>query len=772
MYIFNFDCDVKIVDELMGRGKAQPLDALILTNKGFQKMKDIKVGGKVYGEDGFLHSVIGVYPQGLKGVYRITFSDGTSTLCCKEHLWTYQKPQDKSNCVYRTNSLEEIMKMSLYKQTKRGDKNWQFFIPMTKPIPFENNSNVKLPIHPYVLGVLLGDGHFSVRDSIGLTNSETDIADKVNNLIGTSFLLSKRNKADTTRADSYIILDLDKTANDTNRFKDIIRDLNLLGKKSYEKFIPDIYKYSTIENRIEILRGLIDTDGSIKEGNYEFSTTSKALAEDVKFIVQSLGGTSTLNERITHYSYNEEIKDGRISYRLYIKINHGIKICSSIKHLSKLKRANTNPVRSIRKIEYEGETECQCILVDSESHLYLTNDFIVTHNTSGAINYINNSSDEKFLYITPYLKEVKRIKENCPEKKFKEPYSLKGRKLEGIKELINRGDNVISTHALFQKFDLEVIDLCRAKNYTLIMDEVTDVIEPYEISKDDFKILKENFIDIDEDTGLIRWRNADDSYSGKFEEEKRLCELNSLAYYGGAIMMWLFPIEVFNAFRSIYILTYMFDAQIQRYYYDYYKLPYKYIYISGSNVKTFNFAENISKECSTTDFEKLIHIVNDEKMNQIGDREYSLSKSWYDRNKDNDSIKQLKNCIYNFFYNKRKSKSSDNIWTTFKEYRTLLSGKGYGRGYVALNMRASNDYATRTSVVYPVNRYINPGISNFFKKHDVDVDNEKFALSEMLQFIWRSAIRKGEEIYIYIPSIRMRNLLKEWIKENSEKSEE
>ena len=91
--------------------------------------------------------------------------------------------------------------------------------------------------------------------------------------------------------------------------------------------------------------------------------------------------------------------------------------------------------------------------------------------TSAAINFINQSDeDEKFMFITPYIKEFERIQEGCPNKKFKQPCYLKGRKLEGIKELINRGENIVSTHALFQKFDLEVIDLCRVKNYTLIMD--------------------------------------------------------------------------------------------------------------------------------------------------------------------------------------------------------------------------------------------------------------------------------------------------------------
>lgn len=388
--------------------------------------------------------------------------------------------------------------------------------------------------------------------------------------------------------------------------------------------------------------------------------------------------------------------------------------------------------------------------------------------TSSAINYINESDkDTKILFITPYLDEIARIKESCPFKNFKEPKTM-GTKLEGIKYLISRGENIVSTHALFQRFDNELIDMCRAKNYTLFMDEVTDVIEKYEISKEDFKILVDNFVEIDKESGLINWKNPDDEYSGKFSEEKRLCELNCLAYYNGSIMMWLFPIEVFNAFRKIFILTYMFDSQIQRYYYDYYKLPYEYIYVSGSDISNYHFTENEEeKQIVGYDFKKIIHILDDDKLNLVGDREYDLSKSWYVRNKNNAAMKQLKKNIENFFRNKRKSKTSENLWTTFKDFKKELSGKGYGRAFVPLNMRASNKYRERTSVVYPVNRYINTGVKNFFIKHDVTVDEDGFAISEMLQFIWRSAIRDGNDIWIYIPSIRMRSLLKAWIDTNS-----
>lgn len=389
--------------------------------------------------------------------------------------------------------------------------------------------------------------------------------------------------------------------------------------------------------------------------------------------------------------------------------------------------------------------------------------------TSAAINYINKSKDEeKFLFITPYLTEVERIKCSCPKKNFKEPKKY-GTKLNGIKYLISRGENIVSTHSLFQSFDKELIDMCRVKNYTLIMDEVTDVISKYEISKEDFQIMRENLVDIDENTGLISWRNTDSNYVGKFSNEKRLCELGCLAYYSGDVMMWLFPVEVFNSFRNIYILTYMFSSQIQCYYYDYYNLPYEYIYVDGDNIYNYHFTDSSeNKQKSKCDFSKLIHIIDDIKLNQIGDREFDLSKSWYVRNKNNIAIKQLKNNILNFFVNKQNTKTEYNIWTTFKDFKQLLSGKGYGKGFVPLNARASNLYRNRISVAYPVNRYINTGVKNFFQLHNVLTDEDGYALSEMLQFIWRSAIRDGKEIWIYIPSIRMRELLIKWITENSQ----
>lgn len=388
--------------------------------------------------------------------------------------------------------------------------------------------------------------------------------------------------------------------------------------------------------------------------------------------------------------------------------------------------------------------------------------------TQSIMNYINRS-EEKFLVITPFLDEITRYKSYCKSKNFKSPkFESKQTKLDNLKSLIERGENIVSTHALFQKFDNELIDMCRAQNYVLIMDEVANVIDEYYLSKQDFEILKNTYVDINPETKQLIWKKEFSDYQGKFDNEKRLCDLGSLVCYGDNLMVWLFPIETFNSFRSIYILTYYFEAQLQRYYYDYYNLEYTYWSVEGNSLENYKLVPyEANKNYLNYDYKNLIHICELEKMNMIGDRDSDLSKSWYLRNKNNASIKVLKKNMVNFFRNIRNDCSLDNIWTTFKEYQSCLKGAGYTKGFLPLNARATNEYRDRTSVAYPVNRYLNPFVKNFFTTNHISVDEDGYALSEMLQFIWRSAIRDGNEIWVYIPSIRMRNLLKQWIKQNS-----
>ena len=382
--------------------------------------------------------------------------------------------------------------------------------------------------------------------------------------------------------------------------------------------------------------------------------------------------------------------------------------------------------------------------------------------TSAMINMINESkNDDRFLYITPYLSEVNRIIKSCPKKNFKEPESY-GSKLNGIKYLFEKGVNIVSTHSLFSLFDDEIIELAYANNYTLVMDEVVDVIEPLPITRNDLDTIMEKFAHIEENHRLVwDYRN----YKGKFDEYKRLCDLGCMGVYNNNVILWLFPVKTFEAFRTTYILTYLFQAQTQKYYYDYYGIEYKYWYVTkeDGNYKLTN--EELVY--SHIDYNNLIHICDNSKINQIGDPSSSLSKSWYERSVKNGLLQQLKyNCI-NYFCHIAKTKSQYNMWTCFKDYKKEVSGKGYTKGFLASNIRATNEYRHKTSVAYLVNKFFNPYVKNFFLSNGIQVDEDAFALSEMLQWIWRSAIREGKEINLYIPSKRMRNLLIDWINKNS-----
>lgn len=393
-----------------------------------------------------------------------------------------------------------------------------------------------------------------------------------------------------------------------------------------------------------------------------------------------------------------------------------------------------------------------------------------TGKTASIVNMINSSEDdERFIYITPLLSEADRIMTQCKKKNFRTPrFQGNGSKLDNLKKLIKEGKNIASTHALFQKFDNELIDICRAADYTLVMDEVAEVIQEYYMSDYDFETIMSKYAYIREDTKQLVWREEYKDYTGDYSEHKRLIDLGSLVYYGNNLMCWLFPIDVFRAFRKIYILTYRFDLQLQRYYYDYYKLPYIYMSVEGNSLDTYHLVDfEKDKNCVKYDYSKLIHICDIEKLNRIGDTDNALSKTWYKLNKDSSALKTLKNNICNYFIHITSHGSQYNIWTTFKDYEYKLRGKGYSKGFLPLNSRATNEFRDRDCVAYPVNRYLNPFVKNFFITNNIDIDEDGYAITEMLQFIWRSAIRDGKEIWIYIPSVRMRRLLTEWISENS-----
>ena len=375
---------ILIADE-MGLGKENSVDTQVFTPTGKMRMGDLQIGDKVIGSNGKYTNVIGVYPRGVKKLYRVYFNDGSSVLAGKEHLWCVSHPlkNDDSACWKIITTQQMMDKESViefkgigYNSNKtyktktyfKDGKNNRWKIPIIKPVKFKRNDII--PIDPYLLGILLGDGSFR-SNTIKLEVLKEDMDEFLNNI---SENFNENKSSLNMRCVSFPNL------------KQIIKELNLNNKYSYEKHIPDIYKYSSIENRLNILKGLMDTDGSAEKHSTEYSTTSKQLALDVQEIVNTLGGVAQLKERQTTFKYKGIKKQGRTSYRLNIKLPKEM-------NPFKLKRKADSYIvptkyqvnRYITNIEYEKTDEAICIAVDAPDKLYATDYCILNHNTVQAL---------------------------------------------------------------------------------------------------------------------------------------------------------------------------------------------------------------------------------------------------------------------------------------------------------------------------------------------------------------------------------------------------
>ncbi len=375
--------------------------------------------------------------------------------------------------------------------------------------------------------------------------------------------------------------------------------------------------------------------------------------------------------------------------------------------------------------------------------------------TTYAINKMNEDIKNNYIYITPFLNEVKRVKDECVTRKFYDPINYGKGKLESFHNLLKDGKTIISTHALFRMSNDVTRELIKANNYILILDEVCDVIEQIPLKKDDLhSILQYSHIE----DNLLIW--DDISYSGRYNDIKAMALNKTIIVVNNTLLMWSFPVEIFKSFKECFVMTYMFNCQIQKYYYDMYDLDCEFFTINNERkLIPYNKEDkNIKKE-----LKKKIHILENDSINNIGDADYSLSVSWYNKSKNKPLISILKKNLYNYFQNKACAKSDQIIWTTFKDFQRKLSGKGYSKSFLACNARATNDYKERNILAYCINIFLNPLLKQFFNSRNIEVLEDDYALSELLQWIWRSAIREGNDIYIYIPSLRMRNLFIDWL---------
>ena len=389
--------------------------------------------------------------------------------------------------------------------------------------------------------------------------------------------------------------------------------------------------------------------------------------------------------------------------------------------------------------------------------------------SSSTITYINEHPDLKFIYITPYLKEAERIKRGCPHAHFVEPSNKMKEfgfsKSKHTMQLIKEGRNIATTHQAFKLYTQETLDDIREKGYTLFIDENVDVLEEFDYSPGDLQMAVE--------AGYIKEENniftlTDREYSGtalsglfSFLKLRELIRTH-VSDTKETIFHWVLPPDLITSFRDVFILTYLFGSQSIHHFLEIYHIPYSYIGIEKDG-DTFRFCDPPGYTPEYVHHLKdMLHIVTNKRLNDVGDPYYSLSLSWFERG--GDDVDQLKKNVSNCYNNIWRDIPADRrMWGTYNGAYSMIRGKGYTKSFLTFNAKATNEYRDKDCLVYIANIFMNVSEKAFYQTHGIEVDEDEYALSIMIQWLWRSAIRDGSEVYIYIPSKRMRTLLVNWI---------
>ncbi|MEZ5157498.1 MAG: helicase-related protein [Candidatus Nanopelagicales bacterium] len=363
----------------VGSGKAQPLDARVLTPDGFKLMGNMQIGDTVVTPCGSTAPVVGIYPQGDRDIYRLTFSDGTSVEADDEHLWVVNTSSGwHRNTATKTLTTSELRR-SLTE--KNGASRWH--LPVITPVDLQGEGR---PLDPYLMGLLLGDGGFS-DGAVTFTNADKVLLDYVRE--AADHLGCELVPADSSSMKHGIYYRIVGKTRGINRVALAVRFLELMRHSSRTKFVPESYKQAPVSARIALLQGLMDTDGEIGQEGSSVALTlaSERLIDDVAWVVYSLGGRA--KKRVVQKRYRRA--DGShyegTYYRLGMTLPNDINPFRLGRKADRV-RSRTKYAqrrRAIRAIEYVGRKPAQCILIDHPSHMYVTDNFTPTHNTKVAL---------------------------------------------------------------------------------------------------------------------------------------------------------------------------------------------------------------------------------------------------------------------------------------------------------------------------------------------------------------------------------------------------
>lgn len=380
-----------LLSGIQGSGKAQPLSAKIYQPDGYTTMGDIQVGDTIITPTGIEASVIGTFPQGRLDIYTITFHDGSTTECCLDHLWECYYVNDPSiskkasKHVINTKRIIELLKHNDVSKNK-----YDISIPL---ISGYDQPSKHVPIDPYLLGVLLGDGSL-IGPSPRITSADPQIIAECEAVLiaGYQLKLIKNTEIEYVLSCKNPTNHGGTTGKPKNAYSVQLSQLGLSGKKSMDKFIPTTYQRMSLDQNWELIRGLMDTDGTCdKKGHVSYCTSSERLATQLQQILWSVGCTCTITSDMPKHTYNDTDNTGVQHYTLHIAHNNGTKQFFKLNRkrdrgtstfAENHNRGDITLRRRIRSIEYTSTEEAKCIQIDDPNHLYITDDYIVTHNTT------------------------------------------------------------------------------------------------------------------------------------------------------------------------------------------------------------------------------------------------------------------------------------------------------------------------------------------------------------------------------------------------------
>ena len=363
------------------RGRAQPVFTKVLTPNGFRPIGELRVGDSVIGSDGLPTEVLGVYPQGFKEIYRVFTQDGSSTLASGDHLWSVYTREDR-----RRGKPARVLQTKEMIGNLRAAHYHRYELPLlSAPVHFKMQP---VPLDPYALGLLLGDGCVTCSTTPSFATTDPELAESLGQLIP-GIKVRRKTEVDyilnrATRPGEVITRE--------NPVTGAMRRLGLAGMRSNTKFVPAGYLFNTCDVRLAVLQGLLDSDGGpvTQQGRtcrIQFSTVSARLRDDVVCLVQSLGGvvyshTRPAEGRKPGLARGRDVHHRSDAHILDIRLPEGIVPFRLARKAAKYDASGGGrPVRYIDRIESAGTEEAVCIQVAAANSLYVTEDFLLTHNT-------------------------------------------------------------------------------------------------------------------------------------------------------------------------------------------------------------------------------------------------------------------------------------------------------------------------------------------------------------------------------------------------------